>query len=143
MDSFIEIVKNKTNEELLKMVYEFAEWSPEMLTTVETELAIRNILPGDIKARKQQLTEMEDEKLLMGKKASIIGQVVGWICVSGLLGIFIGYHYSFSKVRNQYSGQQYFKYDENSRNNGSLLFYTSIVLTTLILLYGLLKKYPI
>ena len=84
MESFTEIVKNKTNDELLKMVYEFEEWSPEMLASIEAELAKRNILPNDINIRKQQMVEKEDEHLSTGKKASIIGQVVGWLTVFGL-----------------------------------------------------------
>ncbi|MEP6950171.1 MAG: hypothetical protein ABI863_12880 [Ginsengibacter sp.] len=143
MDNFIEIVKNKTNKELLKMVYEFDEWSPEMLLTVEEELGGRNILPNDIRSRKQQLIETEDAQLSAGKEASIIGLVIGWVTVFGLLGIFIGYHYSFSKIRNKYTGRQYFRYDENSRKNGSWLFYTSIILSTLGLLYKLLKGYSV
>jgi len=151
MDSFIKIVKNKTNDELLQMVYEFADWSPEMLTSVEEELTKRNILPDDINARKQQLSETEDEQLLQGKEASILGQVggwltiflIGWLTIFGVVGIFIGHHYSFSKVRNKYSGTQYYRYNANSRKNGSYLFYTSIIGLTLVVLYKLLKGYSI
>ncbi len=143
MDSFIEIVKSKTNEELLQMVYEFAEWSPEMLASVEEELAYRNILPNDIKDRKQQLTEIEDEQLLQGKEASIIGQVIGWLTVLGILGIFIGHYYRFSKVRNRYSGKEYYRYNEHSKRNGSYLFYTAIILLSLEILYRISKAYPI
>ena len=151
MDSFIEIVKNKTNGELLKMVYEFADWSPEMLTSVEEELAKRNILPSDIEAHKQQLSEIEDEQLLQGKEASILGQflgwltvlLMGWLTIFGVVAIFIGHHYSFSKVRNKYSGTQYFRYNANSRKNGSYLFYTSIIGLTLVIIYKLLKGYSI
>jgi hypothetical protein len=143
MENFTEIVKNKTNDELLQMVYEFAEWSPEMLTSVEEELAHRNILPDDVQVRKEQLTELEDERLLQGKEASILGQVIGWLTVLGIFGIFIGHHYSFSKVRNKYSGKQYYRYNEHSRKSGSYLFYTAIILLTLEILYNLLKGHPI
>lgn len=143
MDNFTEIVQNKTNNELLKMVYEFDEWSPDMLLSIEQELGKRNILPDDIKSRKQKLIEIEDVQLSTGKEASIIGLVIGWVTAFGLLGIFIGYYYSFSKIGNKYTGRQYFRYDENSRRNGSWLFYTSIVLSTLGLLYKVLRRYSI
>jgi hypothetical protein len=143
MDDFIDIVNKKTDDELLKMVYEFAEWSPEMLISVEDELLKRNILPNDIGARKQELIEMEDVELSKGKEASIIGQVIGWVTILGFLGIFIGYHYGFSKIRNKYTGKQYFRYNESSRKHGEYLFYSAIVLLTLGILYKLLKEYSI
>ena len=70
-------VQLKPNDELLKMVYEFDEWSPEMLLTIETELNKRNILPNDISMRKQQATIEEDEVLSNGKPASLGGQIFG------------------------------------------------------------------
>ena len=143
MDSFIEIVKNKSNDELLEMVYEFAEWSPEMLACVEKELVERNILPNDIKARKQQLSDLEDEHLSQGKEASVLGQVIGWLTVLGILGIFFGHYYRFSKVRNRYSGKEYYRYNEHSRRDGSYLFYTAIILLSLEILYRVSKAYPI
>jgi hypothetical protein len=45
MNDFRETVQNKLNDELLKMVYGFDEWSPEMLKAVEDELSKRNIYP--------------------------------------------------------------------------------------------------
>lgn len=143
MENFNEIVKNKSNDELLEMVYEFDKWSPEMLVSIESELANRNILPKDIKSKKQELIKLEIANLSEGKSASIIGMVVGWLTSFGLLGIFIGYNYSFSKVKNKYSGEQYFKYDETSRKIGFYLFYASIILSTLGLLYRLFKDYSI
>jgi hypothetical protein len=114
-----------------------------MLTSVEEELAKRNILPDDINARKQQLSETEDEQLLQGKEAGILGQVVGWLTVLGILGIFIGHYYRFSKVRNKYSGKQYYRYNEHSRRNGSYLFYTAIILLSIEIIYKFSKAYPI
>lgn len=143
MHSFNEILENKSNDELLRMVYEYEKWSPEMLASIEAELAKRNILPNDIKSRKEELIELEDTNLSTGKSASTIGLVIGWLTAFGLLGIFIAYHYSFSKVSNKYSGKQYFRYDESLRKNGSYLFYTSIILSTLGLLYRLFKEYSI
>ena len=90
MNSFIEIVKDKSDSELLTMVYEFDQWSPEMLECVEQELTKRNILPADISIRKQEAITLEDIQLSQGKEATILGQIVGWITIFGFLGIFIG-----------------------------------------------------
>ena len=141
MTQFQEVVENKSNDELLKIVYQFDEWSPELLEAVEHELATRNILPTDISIRKQQTTEIEAEQLLKGKEASIIGQIVGWIAVFGFLGIFIGYHYPFSKVRSKYTNTQYFSYNEDSRKMGSYLFYSSICLSVIALFYKIFATF--
>jgi hypothetical protein len=60
-------VKEKSNNELLQMVYEFDAWSPEMLATVEEELSSRNILPVDILEKKKMLIEEERIELSKGK----------------------------------------------------------------------------
>ena len=134
-DQFKETVHLKSNDELLKMVYEFDEWSPEMLLTVEAELNERKLLPEDIGARKQQAITEEEELLRKGKKASLGGQIFGWVFVLGLIGLYIGYNYAYAKVRSKYTGKKYFEYDEASREVGSYIFYTSIVAFVLGFMY--------
>jgi len=139
VNHFTEIIQSKPDGELLKMVYAFDEWSPEMLSAVEAELLKRNILPDDIQSRKKVLIQAEKEQLITGKQASLFGQIIGWLTVFGLFGIGIGYHYAFSKVRSKYTQDEYFKYNESSRKNGSYLFYTSLLLTSALLLYRMLE----
>ena len=139
MNSFIEIVKDKSDEDLLAMVYEFDQWSPEMLEAVEQELTKRNILPTDISTRRQEAIELEDIQLSQGKEASVLGQVVGWLTIFGLLGIFIGHNYAFSKVRSKYSDKQYFTYNDESRKNGSYMFYAALIVLFFSILYTIFK----
>ena len=134
-DQFKETVKLKSNDELLKMVYEFDEWSPEMLIAAETELSERKLLPDDIAIRKQQAIIEEDEFLSKGKEASLGGQIFGWVFVLGLIGLYIGYNYAYAKVRSKYTSKKYFEYDEPSREVGSYIFYTSIVAFVLGFMY--------
>ena len=141
MNDFKEIVEIKSNDELLNMVYQFDEWSPEMLKTVESELTKRNLLPNDIYSRMQEAIEIEDAQLSKGKEASVLGQIVGWLTVFGLLGIYIGYHYTFSKVSSKYTGKRYYIYTESSRKNGSYLFYASLFLSVFIILYKIYSAY--
>ena len=138
MNNFKAVVEDKTNEELVRMVYGFDEWSPEMLSVVEEELSKRNILPEDINERKKELIEKEHTQLMQGKNASPFGQVIGWLTVFGLLGILIGYQYAFSKVRSKYTGKEYFKYNEASKRNGSYLFYTSICLSAIAIFFKII-----
>lgn len=141
INNFHETVKDKSNDELLKMVYQFDLWSLEMLEAIKHELAKRDILPNDINAKKHQLAEIEEARLQKGKEASVSGQIVGWLTVFGLLGIFIGYHYGFSKVHSKYSGKQYFRYDESCRKNGTYLFYISICLSVIAIFYKMMNTY--
>jgi len=141
MNKFDEIVEIKTNDELLKMAYEFDEWSPDMLKTVEVELSKRNILPADINERKWQLVQKEDKLLAAGRDASTLGLIVGWVTVLGLFGIYMGYRYTFSKTKSRYTNKEYFTYNESSRKNGSYLFYTAVGGLICAMLYGLLKQY--
>ena len=139
MNRFLDIAKEKSNEELLTMIYQFAEWDPEMLSAVETELQTRGLLPDDIAARKQELIEKEDLALTNGQEASLAGQIFGWFGVLGLLGLFIGYNYTFSKVRSKFTQKEYYKYDKPSRDNGSYIFYTSVAVFILSILYTCIK----
>ena len=135
MHNFATIASAKTNEELLAMVYEFDKWSPEMMEAIETALAERNILPGDIQLRKQELIKEEETVLSAGREASITGQVVGWLGIFGLLGLFMGYHYAFSKVRSRYTQKQYFEYNDDSRKIGRNILFTAVIIWTFIIFY--------
>jgi hypothetical protein len=137
MEHFKEIVKKKTNPELQKIVYAFAEWSPEMLQAAQDELARRGALPDDLEQKKAKLIEEEDALLTEGRDASAMGIIAGWISVLGLLGIFIGYHYAFSKTTSIYTKKSYYKYNSSSRKNGKALFYVSMIAIGAIILYRL------
>ena len=137
-NKFDDIVKKKQGKELLVMVYQFDEWSPEMLKAIEDELERRQMLPNDIAIRKKEIINKELKTLSKGKPASMMGQVFGWIGVLGLLGIIIGYTYSFSKVKSKYTNQKFYKYDEPSRENGTYIFYTSLTVFISYFLYKLI-----
>jgi hypothetical protein len=123
------------------MVYAFDEWSEAMLLAVETELGKRNLLPADVAQKRQERITNEDIQLQEGKDANGFGIVIGWICVLGLVGLFLGYHYAFSKTRSKYTGKQYFKYNETTRKNGSYIFYSSITVFILAVFYKIVTLY--
>jgi len=136
---FQSIVNEKSNEELLTMVYQFAEWDPQMLEAVESELQKRNILPEGLKEKKQELIRQEDEELSKGREASQVGIVLGWVFVLGFLGLIIGHYYAFSKTRSKYTQEAYFKYEPASRENGKYIFYASLAVIILGSLYVFVK----
>jgi hypothetical protein len=139
--NFTESVQEKSDAELLKMVYEFDQWSPEMLSAIESELSVRKILPNDINTRKQELIKIESAQLSQGKEASLFGQILGWLTVFGFLGIAIGYNYAFSKIKSKYSDNLFYKYNEDSRKRGKVLFTCSIFLTIAAILYKVISAF--
>ena len=133
-------VLHKSDDDLLAMVYQLDQWNPEMLIAVENELVKRNLLPVDLLEQKQQLITAEEQVLSKGRQASLAGLVIGWITVFGLLGAAIGYNYSFAKARSKYANKVYFKYNEESRRKGQILYYCSLLLSGILLIYRLIVR---
>lgn len=139
MNNLIKDLEHKTDNELLKMVYEFDQWNEEVLIAVQNELSGRGKLPTDIQARREKLIADEDRELTKGEVTSFAGQALGWITSFGLLGIYIGYSYKFAKVKSKYTGKFYFKYDEQSRKNGHYLLVASIILSFAGIVFRIMK----
>jgi hypothetical protein len=140
MIDYSQVVKQKSDDELIQMVYAFKEWNPEMIQAVESELSNRKKLPNDILEKREILIQREDAKLLEGKKAGIFGKVIGFLTIFGLMGIMIGYHYAFSKVKGIYTDKEYFQYDDSSRKIGRILFYGGLVASSLFIILKILEN---
>lgn len=125
-NDFSSLVVQYSSEELLTMVYQFEQWDDEMMAAVQNELAARNLLPDDVSERRNNVIQKEDEILSEGKEATFAQQFLGWIGVLGILGIIIGYELAFAKVKSKYTGQEYLKYDEPSRESGRYMYYISL-----------------
>lgn len=134
-NNFKDIIDHHSNEELLTIVYQFDQWDTEMLVAVEAELKERNIFPDDITTKKNALIEKEDAFLSIGKEATFPQQFLGWIGVFGILGLIIGNHLAFAKTVSKYTGKEYFKYDEPSRESGRYIYYISITIIVTFCLY--------
>lgn len=128
-----------SDKQLLRIVYEFAEWDEEMQAAVQHELAMRELLPEDVAVRKEQVLKKDDAILSEGKEATFSQLALGWIGIFGLLGIIIGYHLAFAKIKSVYTGKEYFKYDDDSRENGKFMFYITITLAGLWVFYKLTR----
>ena len=122
-------VIEKSDEELLIMVYAYDAWSEGMHNAVQKELQKRSLLPSDVQKRRDELIQNEKDEMGNGRKASTLGMLTGCLTVFGLLGIYIGYQYAFSKVHSKYTDEVFYVYDEPSRRNGTTLFYVSILLS--------------
>lgn len=138
MTNFTESLKTKSDQELLEMVSQ-KDWSDEMMTAVEQELAARNLLPADLQEKRKAASLAEEERLSAGKEASTLGVVLGWMFSLGLLGFFVGVHYYFSKAYHSVTGNKYYKYNESSRKMGLYMMCVSGTVVTISLLIVLFK----
>jgi hypothetical protein len=140
MDNYYQnIVTQQSDEALLTMVYQFDQWDTDMLQAVEIELQNRNILPTDIASRKNELIYKEDKLLSIGKEATFPQQFLGWIGIVGFLGLIIGYNLAFAKNISKYTGKAYFKYDDETRENGRYMYYISLSIIIVFTLYKLMN----
>jgi hypothetical protein len=140
MDNFYQdIVAQQSDEALLSMVYQFDKWDAEMLQAIELELQNRNILPTDIATRKNELIATEDKILAMGKEATFAQQFLGWIGIVGLLGLLIGHNLVFAKNISKYTGKAYFKYNDETRENGKYMYYISLTIIIVFALYNFMN----
>ncbi len=134
-----DIVTQQSDEALLTMVYQFDQWDTDMLQALETELLNRNILPTDITSRKNELIYKEDKILSIGKEATFPQQFLGWIGIVGFLGLIIGYNLAFAKNISKYTGKEYFKYDDETRENGRFMYYISLTIIIVFVLYRVIN----
>ena len=139
MNPFSDVVKQKSNDELLQMAYEFDEWSPEMLGAVEIELHERDLLPTDISSRRKKMIDEEEERLKEGKEASMLGLVIGWLTIFGFIGFYMGWRYGYSKVNSKYTKKRYYAYNEGSRKNGTYILYVSILCLIGSIVYAIIN----
>ena len=124
-----------TDDELIKIVYQFYEWDEDFLFAVQNELIFRGKLPEDIISKKNIEIKKEDALLSEGKEASFSQQFLGWIGIAGVLGIIIGYELHFSKTKSHFTEQEYFKYNEDSRESGRYMFYLSLAFVVCFIFY--------
>lgn len=115
------------------MVYEFDQWSPEMLDAVKLELNKRKIFPDDFEERKKSFLDIHDLQMSIGKDYSLVWMIIGWLSVFGFLGI-TGYNYAYSKKHSHLINKKYFIYNESTRKKGQILFFSSFILSALNLL---------
>ena len=139
INSYEDIVTLQSDEALLTIVYQFDQWDAEMLQAVELELQNRNILPTDIAARKNDIIYKEDKMLSIGKEATFPQQFLGWIGIVGFLGLIIGYNLAFAKNMSRYTGKEYFKYDDETRENGRYVYYISLTIIIVFVLYRVMN----
>ncbi|XZF13225.1 hypothetical protein ACTHGU_15665 [Chitinophagaceae bacterium MMS25-I14] len=135
---FTEQVSLKTNEELEEILLSPDKYSPEFVQTADNELLGRGIQTDALnEARKQKLLTA-DATLYRSKKGNPAYIIICFILAffGGLLAIFAGYTYAYSKNKTS-QGEDVFVYDEETRKLGSAMMVIGIVVFCLTLLYKL------
>ena len=134
-DDLQKFIAAHSDDELLKMVFRPDPLDPSLHRAAEEELKRRNTLPEDFEDRRKKIIDDEDEVLSDGRPASFPQEFFGWLGILGVLGIIIGYNLYFGKSVSQYTGKEYPRYDEMSRESGRYMFYVSLATHTLFILF--------
>ncbi|RYE21881.1 MAG: hypothetical protein EOP51_14525 [Sphingobacteriales bacterium] len=138
LDNFDKIVAEKTDAELAQIFVDKEKYQTEFYEAAVREINLRGI---DTSGLNTQLgdkiagntTQLEEGK--NGNLAYLILCLLGAI-FGGVLGIFGGYIYAFSKTKGL-DGEQYYVYNEGTRKFGKLIFYIGISVIAIYLVVKL------
>jgi hypothetical protein len=123
-----------TNDELMEVVTKADEWSPFDVVLSRKLLADRGI-----KINEKELAEIEEKRITELK--SVEPLKVGWMIIGyifalggGVLGIFFGWYLTASK-KTLPDGERIYAFTDNDRKHGRIMFFISIPITILSVLY--------
>jgi hypothetical protein len=123
-----------TDAELTDVLAKADEWSP-----FDYQLARKILLDRGVTINEKILTDLRTERmeeLRATDPPQNVWIIVGYIfaLAGGVLGIFIGWHLStYKKILPD--GEQVYGYNENDRKQGSRIFYISIAVFVLAIIY--------
>lgn len=131
---FTQQINNQTNQQLTDIYKNPSDYNPEFIKLVEKELQLRSIDLETYSEVREQNEELRKKQLQQGKKGSPLYIFLSFILalLGGLLGIYAGYIYSQSKVKE--NEEQYYVYDEQTRHWGKIIMWTGIGIFLFILL---------
>jgi hypothetical protein len=123
-----------TNDELMEVITKADEWSPFDVVLSRKLLAERGI-----KINEKELAEIDEKRIEELKSIKPISNF--WIFISyifalggGVVGIFIGYYLVTGK-QTLPDGERIYAFTDTDRKHGKRIFFISIVITTIAVLY--------
>jgi hypothetical protein len=133
---FTNQIKGKTNEELTEIFINAKDYNSEFVALAEEELINRNINVDSSKQIREKINQDSKQNLQTGKPGSSLYIFICFLLAlaGGFLGIYAGYIYSQSKIKNS-DGEEFFVYDEQTRNIGKIIMWLGIG----VLLFFVLK----
>jgi hypothetical protein len=125
-----------TNDELLDILAKADEWSSFDYQLARKILTERGVDVND--KTLSDLTKNRIEELKAPEPAQTSWVITGYIfaIAGGLLGLFIGWHLSSYK-KTLPDGERVYGYNDNDRKQGKRIFYLSIVVFVICIIYKL------
>ncbi len=132
---FIQQIKQKTDQELTEVFINAKDYNPEFVRLAEEELQSRNINLDSSKQIKEKKTITNKQQLQAGKSGSPFYIFICFLLAlfGGLLGIYAGYIYSQSKMKDV-DGEEYYAYNEQTRQYGKIIMWLGIGILSFFLL---------
>lgn len=134
-EDFLETISSYSDADLFAIINSPGTYDEKAVIASENELEKRNLLPEEFIIRRNNLIFDEDERLSEGKPASSLQNFFGWLGIVAVLGIVIGYTLYYGKTKSIFTGKEYHTYNEESRENGRYMFYFSLILHAVFILY--------
>jgi hypothetical protein len=125
---FPEQIKRKTDKELINIYLNAHEYQPAFVELATGELGKRNISLDGYKQVKEQKNQKVSKQLEIGKAGSPLYITLCFVLAlfGGILGIYAGYIYSQSKVKD-IEGREFYVYDDSTRKLGKLMMLIGII----------------
>lgn len=133
---FTEQVKQKTNDELIEIFTYPKNYNPDLVALAEEELKKRNVETDSAMQVRSKFEEDNKQVIVTGKPGSPLYIFICFLLalLGGFLGIYAGYIYSQSKIKDE-DGVEHYVYDEQTRSLGKIIMWLGIG----VLLFFLLR----
>lgn len=138
IESFEEQIAKKTDSELTDIYIEYFKYQKEFVDLVEEELRKRNLPIDSIIELRKKNEKIIDETLTQGEQGSPVWITIGFFLslLGGILAIFLGYSYAYSKKKNS-NGESFYVYNESTRKYGRIMFILGLFMLVLGLFFNI------
>lgn len=138
IESFEEQIAKKTDNELTDIYIEYFKYQKEFVDLVEVELRKRNLPLDSIIELRKKNEKIIDETLTQGEQGSPVWITIGFFLslLGGILAIFLGYSYAYSKKKNS-NGESFYVYNESTRKYGRIMFILGLFMLVLGLFFNI------
>ena len=133
-NNFNELVKKKTDKELIDIYLNPQDYQAEFVGLVVEEITHRKLPIDTLDEIRSKKDEVSDNVLALGKQGNPL--YLALLAISALLGGLIaivgGYIYAYSTVLDS-NGDKLYVYDESTRKWGRIILGVGVVMTFIIL----------
>jgi hypothetical protein len=138
IESFEEQIAKKTDSELTDIYIEYFKYQKEFVDLVEEELRKRSLPIDSIIELRKRNEKIIDETLTQGEQGSPVWITIGFFLslLGGILAIFLGYSYAYSKKKNS-NGESFYVYNESTRKYGRIMFILGLFMLVLGLFFNI------